>query len=345
MDKEGFSLDKQAKKKINNDYARPDDLDRGRNRRPVRRPAPAPRRQAAPRRNTPVPPPRPTVRRQAPPPQYVPPVIPEYQPEYEPEYETGEKPPFFTKRRIAKWLFRTALFCIFLIFVNIVFLYFTGHLWFNQPIKREYPVRGAVVSEELGKIDWEKFSGSNISYVYIRATKGTTEIDKQYKTNRKGANHTKLLSGYYHDFDFRVDGKKQAEHFIEQMGSDLDGKLRPMVRVAKYGIYSVRMKDADEVEKQLQAFLDRINEEYGVDCVIQCDSACYKKYIKADFADYYSFWIMSHFSEPEEGMDWDMWEYNPRVRTSTYSNNKKYYSMSVYRRGRSLKTFKENFLV
>ncbi len=307
-----------------------------------RRPAPAQR---------PVPP-QPTKplkkkRRRAARQEYIPPeqALPPYmQPEYEPEPEP-ELPKKPKKHRLAKFLFRVAVLCVVVIFLNVLFLYYRGELWFNEPRKRDYPVRGAVVTEKLGKVDWEKFAGQSMSFVYIRATRGTEYTDPRYKDNRRGANNTDLLSGFYHEFVFGKDGKQQAEHYIRQVG-DLDGKLRPMVKVRRYGIYLLRPVERKQAAEQLQAFIDRVEEEYGVTCVIQCDSDCYKRYIGKDFSEYYDIWLISHFTEPEtKEFDWTLWEYNPRVRSTGYSNRKKYYCMSVFRKSISLGSFMKDFLI
>lgn len=402
MDREDFRLDRNAKSKINGEFARQDDTSRvnaprkrpaGQTRpqqgvqphRPVqpRRPAqpgqgqyppyppksgqpaasrPAQGQPQAKRRPRPgqgsVPPrqggqhqPYPTQQVQQPKrravrkpkSRYVQPE-PVYQPEYIPEYQPGPLPEKSKKHRLGKLLFRIALFCVVVIILNIIFFYYSGEMWFNEPRKRDYPVRGAVVSEDLGKIDWEKFAGQSMSFVYIRATRGTAEIDEQYKTNRRGANNTDLLCGYWHEFDFRVDGKAQAENYIKQVG-DLDGKLTPMVRVTRYGIYRILPKDEQKAAKELRAFIDRIKEEYDADCIIQCDSDCYDRYVAGEFPDD-PLWLISHFSEPDaDSMGWTLWEYNPRVRTVGYSNKKKYYCMSVCQKGRKLSSFENEFLL
>lgn len=257
-----------------------------------------------------------------------------------------EVPPAPKKKhpRLRRFIVRTIAFCLVVILINVGFLYYSGHLWFNEPRKRDYPVRGAVVDSDLGAVDWEVMSTQTISFVYIRATKGTVFVDEKYSDNRKGANKTKLLSGFYHEFDFSTDGVKQAENFIGALG-ELDGKLRPMVKVTRYGIYRVHMKDEEKVAENLKAFLDRIEEEYGRRCVIMCDSACYEKYIKPDFSKY-TLWLMGHFREPdEEDTHWALWEFNPRVRSTGYENKKKYYALSVYRKDKDIANFKKNFIM
>lgn len=265
---------------------------------------------------------------------------------YETEEIVIEERPLPKKKhpKLRRFIIKTLIFCLVVILLNIAFLYYRGHLWFNEPRKRDYPVRGAVIDSELGKVDWEVMKTQTISFVYIRATKGTVFVDEQYSANRKSVNNTGLLSGYYHEFDFSTDGEKQAENFIENLGS-LDGRLRPMVRVTRYGIYYIHMKDKDKAVENLRSFLDRVEQEYGRRCVIMCDKACYDEYIKESFPKY-TLWLMGHFREPdEEDTHWALWEFNPRVRSAGYENKKKYYAISVYRKERDIENFKKNFIM
>lgn len=270
-------------------------------------------------------------------------VQPQYEsyPQYEEDFE--EQPLRPKKRRLRKMLLIVAVFCIAIILLNVAFFFYRGQIWFNEPRKRDYPVRGAVITQELGKIDWKIMSQQTISFAYIRATKGTTYVDTEYERNRKNARKTDLLIGCWHEFDFRTDGKKQAENFIGECG-DMDNMLRPMVKLTKYGIYNLKMKNADDVKENLQAFLDRVEDEYGRRPVIMCDSACYKKYIEPYF-DSYTLWLIDHFGEPDEDVDWAMWEFNPRVRTEGYENSKKYFALTVYRESKDLENFKKNLLM
>ena len=254
------------------------------------------------------------------------------------------KPSIWKRKPWLKKLYIGALlFFILVILINIAFLYYRGQIWFNEPRKRDYPVRGAVIDADLGEVDWEIMSTQTISFVYIRATKSTQDVDVQYENNRKGVNKTKLLAGYYHEFDFSRDGRKQANNFIDSLG-DLDGKLRPMVKLTRYGIYKLKMKDREKVRDELEAFLQRIEEEYGRRCVIMCDKDCYEEYVEPYFSDY-TLWYIDHFGKPKENVKWALWEFNPRVRSSGYENKKVYYAMTVYRRDKDLENFKKNFML
>ncbi|MCD7740957.1 MAG: hypothetical protein LUI06_01965 [Ruminococcus sp.] len=323
--KESFKLNEETRRRIDEEYYAPE----GRRVRRVRARAVKPAQK-----------PQPEIKSE---PVYA--SIPsDYDYDYdEPVLDDFEEPKKPKKHRLRRLMIFTAIFCVVVILLNIAFYYYRGQIWFNEPRKRDYPVRGAVVDEELGEIDWEVMSQQTISFTYIRATKGTTTVDEQLKSSRKGVKKTDLLVGFYHEFDFSADGEKQAENYIEQCG-DLSGKLRPMVKVTKYGIYNLHMKNAEDVKESLSEFLDAIEEEYGRRCVIMCDSACYEKYIEPYFDDY-SLWIIDHFSEPDEYEDWALWEFNPRVRTEGYENSKRYFALSVYRQEKDIDNFKKNFLM
>lgn len=349
--KKNFKLNEEAKHKINDEYINPTHGapqgypqgqgsghgQYGRPARPVRPVRPT----NQPRPADPAPPPRRVPPRD---PQCIPAYAePQYYPPEE-DYGYGEEPqpPKKKKHRLRKLMVGLTILSVFVILLNIAFFFFRGQIWFNEPRKRDYPVRGAAIDQSLGKINWEIMSQQTISFMYVRATKGTSFVDEQYEQNRKNARKQDLLVGCWHEFDFRTDGQKQAEHFIEECG-DMHGMLRPMVKLTKYGIYNLKMKDAEAVRDNLAAFLDTLEDYYGRKPVIMCDAACYKKYVQPYFSKY-TLWTIDHFGKPDEE-GWAMWEFNPRVRTEGYENSKEYFAMSVYREGKELDNFKKNLLM
>lgn len=349
--KKNFKLNEEAKHKINDEYVNPTHGapqgypqgqgsghgQYGRPARPVRPVGPT----NQPRPANPAPPPRRVPPRD---PQCIPAYVePQYYPPEE-DYGYGEEPqpPKKKKHRLRKLMVGLTILSVFVILLNIAFFFYRGQIWFNEPRKRDYPVRGAAIDQSLGKINWEIMSQQTISFVYVRATKGTSFVDEQYEQNRKNARKQDLLVGCWHEFDFRTDGQKQAEHFIEECG-DMHGMLRPMVKLTKYGVYNLKMKDAEAVRDNLTAFLDTLEDYYGRKPVIMCDAACYKKYVQPYFSKY-TLWTIDHFGKPDEE-GWAMWEFNPRVRTEGYENSKEYFAMSVYREGKELDNFKKNLLM
>lgn len=246
------------------------------------------------------------------------------------------------KHRLRRFIIRFSLFCVIVIMINIAVLFFTGKLWFNQPDKNDYPVRGALIDSDMGKIRWDVFSKQNISAAYIRATKGTSFKDKQFDDNWKASRDSELLTGAYHVFSMNTDGKKQAEYFCSAVEKTMKERLIPAVEVKLSGIYAVVSPDKDKIVSNLKDFCNYIENQYGVKPVIMCTNRSYEKFVQNEFNDY-PLWITDVYSEPEEGTDWDFWCYNSRVRVKGYENSKEYFSMFVYKD--DVETLKKNMFV
>ena len=246
------------------------------------------------------------------------------------------------KHRLRRFIIRFSLLCVIVIMINIAVLFFTGKLWFNQPDKNDYPVRGALIDSDMGKIRWDVFSKQNISAAYIRATKGTSFKDEQFDDNWKASRDSVLLTGAYHVFSMNTDGKKQAEYFCSAIEKTMKERLIPAVEVKLSGIYAVVAPDKDKIVSNLRDFCNYIESQYGVKPVIMCTNRSYEKFVQNEFNDYL-LWITDVYSEPEEGTDWDFWCYNSRVRVKGYENSKEYFSMFVYKD--DVETLKKNMFV
>ena len=208
---------------------------------------------------------------------------------------------------------------MFIIAANIGVLFYTGQLWFNEPRKRDYPVRGPVITEKEGKVDWQRFSKQNIEMCYIRATKSTAYEDKNFQKNMKGSAKTSLPTGMLHEYDPSMGGKEQAEHFIEVCG-DMDGRLRPAVEVEMNMLYKIIPPDYDKLSRELRAYADRIYEEYGCTPVIKCGKKVYSKIIADGDLDDCPIWYVSEYSKPDKDIRVDLWGYSSRVKFEYYES-------------------------
>ena len=56
-------------------------------------------------------------------------------------------------------------------------------------------VRGIDVSAYQGEIDWDKIADQGFKFAYIKATEGTTLVDKRFKTNWDDADDAGLYRG------------------------------------------------------------------------------------------------------------------------------------------------------
>ncbi len=84
-------------------------------------------------------------------------------------------------------------------------------------------VRGIDVSKWQGKIDWSKVRSAGISFVMIKATEGTTVVDRYFKQNILGAQAVGIKVGAYHYAHPDNDPILEVDHFIKTItGFTLD---------------------------------------------------------------------------------------------------------------------------
>ena len=91
-------------------------------------------------------------------------------------------------------------------------------------------VPGIDVSYWNAGIDWPKVRATGQRYVFAKATEGDFYADPTFDDNWRGAKTAGLLRGAYHFFRSNVDGKKQANKFIDYVKSMNDnGELPPVL--------------------------------------------------------------------------------------------------------------------
>ncbi len=239
-----------------------------------------------------------------------------------------EKP---KKRFLRRLLIRLVILCVIILVINLIVLFATGQIWFNEPKKRDFPIRGPVVTEDMGEIKWKSFAKQNIQLAYIRATKGTSFEDGSFRDNWNDSADTEIPVGALHIFEPDTDGARQAEHFIETVGDDLSGRLCPAAEVKLRGLYKFLPPDYGEAADNLADFCEAIEKQYGVKPILLCTERTYKNIISGDerFEDC-SIWYESLFSEPDEGVDWTFWGYTNRVKFAYYDSNS-YLYMTVFK--------------
>ncbi len=94
-------------------------------------------------------------------------------------------------------------------------------------------ISGIDVSHHNGDIDYEKVRAAGNQFVFAKATQDNDFIDPMFVTNMARARAAGLAAGGYHFFDYTLDGRDQADHFIDrlELAGALDGALPPVVDV------------------------------------------------------------------------------------------------------------------
>lgn len=229
---------------------------------------------------------------------------------------------------------RTKILCfcvITIILIGIVgVLFYNGILLFNNPSKERYPIRGVDVSAYQGDIEWEVLAKQGIEFAFIKATEGSTFVDKKFKTNFDDAIKTNLRIGAYHFFSFDSSGEAQAKNFCNTVPKE-ENLLPPVVDIEFYGDKAKNPPDSQVTKKELNKLLMMLEEYYNKKPIIYATKQSYDLYISNDFENY-DIWIRDVFTNPSlsDGRKWTFWQYTNREKLKGYEGVEKYIDMNVY---------------
>lgn len=206
--------------------------------------------------------------------------------------------------------------------------------WF---VDETHSIIGVDVSSYQADIDMNRLKEQNIKFIYIKATEGSNHRDPRFAENWANAEQAGLLSGAYHFFSYDSEGRTQAENFINQVGTDMKGRLLPVVDVEYYGDKEVNPPEKEDVVRELKIFLDIVEEEYGVKPMIYTRSDICEKYLKGEF-DEYKKWMSSLYTPLNWNYkgDWYIWQYLNRGELDGYSGGERYIDLNVLNKDKEL---------
>lgn len=170
-------------------------------------------------------------------------------------------------------------------------------------------------------IDWDRVATTDNKYVFIRASYGTTLVDKYFARNWKEAERVGLLRGAYHFFLPGRDPIVQADLFLKTMGPLKPGDLPPVLDV----------EDADGVgpaafATAIRKWVNRVREVTGVMPIIYTRYYFWREQLadSDEWADA-PLWTAHYTKEcplsPDPWSSWDFWQYSDTGRTAGISGN------------------------
>lgn len=157
-------------------------------------------------------------------------------------------------------------------------------------LPKDHSIHGIDLSHFNGSIKWSKlpkidlFDTVSIKFVFLKATEGKTLVDKDFKANYESAKEKGLTVGAYHFFLPNRDPLEQAKNFCKTVKLE-NGDLPP---VCDFEIPSNLTKE--KLTKNIQIFLDKLQENYGVKPIIYTNRKLYQRIFKEKFPGY-NYWI------------------------------------------------------
>ena len=227
-------------------------------------------------------------------------------------------------------LIRTIIFLIIL--AGVAFGVYMGvvNRWFNvNYVFVNGMVRGVDISSYQGDVDMDKLKSQEISFVYIKATEGSSYRDERFKENWAAAKVAGLPAGAYHFFSYESSGATQAENYINAVGS-LDGRLIPAVDMELSSEQKLNPPEKADLVTALKTFLAILEEKYRVKPVIYATKDYYDKYLAEDFSEYPR-WVRSVFWPVyiEAGSDWLIWQFDDHGDLDGYLGKEQHIDLNV----------------
>ncbi len=221
--------------------------------------------------------------------------------------------------------------CITVVLFAVLFaaLFFFGILHFNNPDSNEYPIFGVDVSSYQGDIDWQVLSKQNIRFAFIKATEGSSLVDRCFLKNWAAAAETDLRIGAYHFFSFESSGEAQAKLFCATVES-VGRMLPPVIDVEYYGAFRSKTDiDLSATQKELRTLIEILTDNYSVKPILYCDSKTYGDIIQDDFTDC-DLWYRSVYAPVPSGTEWTFWQYSNRHVLKGYAGAERYIDADVF---------------
>lgn len=171
--------------------------------------------------------------------------------------------------------------------------------------------RGIDLSHHNGRVDWEALEAESLDFIYLKATEGRDWKDRHFQSNWIEATRRGYHLGAYHFYILCKPWEAQAVNFIQSV--EVRGGTLPPAVDLEYAHNCDPYRDEAGTKADLQAFLDRLEAEYGAAPVIYTTPEFHADWIAGSF-DRYPLWIRSVDGPP--GMSHAIWQYSMRGKVS-----------------------------
>ncbi len=233
------------------------------------------------------------------------------------------------------WIIPFSLIALALSGYILFKMVWNGVILLNWYAYYQYPVKGVDVSAYQGEIDWNTLSSQDIDFAFIKATEGSSFVDKNFAFNYEQAQKTSLAVGAYHFFSYDSLGATQAENFINTVPAH-EGMLPPVIDLEFYGDKSYNPPAREDVEIQLNDMLSALEAHYGLKPIIYAVEESYDLYLSDGYKEY-DIWIRNVIKKPKisDGREWTFWQFTNRERLDGYIGKEKFIDVNVFNGSKS----------
>lgn len=173
--------------------------------------------------------------------------------------------------------------------------------------------QGIDVSHYQGEIDWERVANeTNIKFVYIKATEGSSHKDTLYHRNTEQARRAGIAVGSYHYFHPNVPVAVQYNNFMSLVDPSTQD-LIPVIDIEEKG-----RKPSKQICDSLDKFSSMVLAQWGTRPIIYTHQRFYNYLLQRSFDDHI-LWIARYGAyqfKPTPSLEDDrectIWQYSNR---------------------------------
>lgn len=218
-------------------------------------------------------------------------------------------------RRVPSYVLWTVLGIIIVAYIAFFYRTFVGPYSFRWKALYghvTYPngkVRGLDISHYQGDIDWNKLrnaqiQGAPVSFVFVKATEGTSIWDENFNQNFYNAKKNDIVRGAYHYFSPSTSGKAQAKHFCKIVQLDVHD-LPPVLDVEELGDCTPA-----QLQHEVLQWMDCVEKHYSVTPILYTGYKFRTSYLNTPNFDRYPYWIAHYYVDSLEYKgEWTFWQH------------------------------------
>jgi GH25 family lysozyme M1 (1,4-beta-N-acetylmuramidase) len=173
---------------------------------------------------------------------------------------------------------------------------------------------GIDVSHHNGDIDFERVREAGYHFAFLKVTQDNDFLDPMFATNLDRARAAGLAAGGYHFFDYTLDGRDQADHFLDRLEATagLEDALPPVVDVECWPPIGASIHAVSAA--RLRDLVDRIWERTGRLPIIYTSALMWKEVVGnaegfSDLPLWAACWDCAPPPSIAEGWsDWTFWQ-------------------------------------
>ncbi len=148
-----------------------------------------------------------------------------------------------------------------------------------------------------------------ISFVFIKATEGSSMKDRKFKDHWKEAEKRNIPKGAYHFFRSSKSGDIQARHFIRTVGEIGPDDLPPVLDIETiHRGCSLKMLNDRALD-----WLETISDHYGRKPVIYSSASFIENNLSDEIKKNYPIWVAHYETDRPRCRKWHIWQFTDKA--------------------------------